>query len=93
VCGCLYSRPVPNVTARTRIGMANVSIKLGIHHGFRTVKELLRLTYNVFVILAMYVDIHLKFHTKNLNRNLGNLNLFRLRTIILLVVLYGCETW
>ena len=32
----------------------------GIHHGFRTIKELLRFAYNVYVIQAMNVDRHLK---------------------------------
>ena len=61
---CIVSRSVPNVTARIPIRITNVSIKLGLHHGFLTLEELLRFTSNVYVIQAMYVDIHLKIHKK-----------------------------
>jgi len=70
VCGYLYSRSVPNVTVHIRIRITNVSIKLGIHHGFLTLKELIRLTYNVYVVQAMYVDIRQQIDTKNPVRNL-----------------------
>jgi hypothetical protein len=76
VCESLYSRTVPNVTVHIRIRIANVSIKLGIHHVFLTLKELIRLTYNVYVVQTMYVDIHQQIDTKNPVRNLDRKLIF-----------------